>query len=210
MYIVIIIIINFAEDFNRSFLELSLDFKSLELELELKPPELELELKLIVSSGTGIENNGIGIGIEKMELTPTLYVPHARHIQWVRCKHWRPAYNFLYRMNFNSVYLKFHQTIKDGIFKLMNKRCLLNHFKFQQIQNFEVIWWYAALLQVEAQLDCGPGSEIGAGWKIGVTWSRKLGFKMAATKLGYLLTKSPFWLSLWHDISISWHGGKEL
>ena len=58
------------------------------------------------------------------------------------------------------------------------------------------------------QLDHGPGSEIGAGWKIGVTWSRKLGFKMAATELGYLLTKSPFWLSLWHDISISWHGCK--
>ena len=64
--------------------------------------------------------------------------------------------------------------------------------------------------QVQAQLDYGPGSEIGAGWKIGVTWSRKRGFKMAATELGYLLTKSPFWLSLWHDISISWHGGQEL
>ena len=63
---------------------------------------------------------------------------------------------------------------------------------------------------VEAQRDCGPGSEIGANWKIGVTWSRKRSFKMAATELGYLLTKSPFWLSLWHDISISWHGGKEL
>ena len=35
-------------------------------------------------------------------------------------------------------------------------------------------------------------------------------FKMAAIELGYLLTKSPFWLSLWHDISISWHGGKEM
>ena len=64
--------------------------------------------------------------------------------------------------------------------------------------------------QVEAQLDYGPGSEIGAGWKIGVTLSQKRSFKMAATELGYLLTKSPFWLSLWHDISISWHGGKEL
>ena len=29
------------------------------------------------------------------------------------------------------------------------------------------------------------------------------------TELGYLLTKLSFWLSLWHDISISWHGGKE-
>ena len=64
--------------------------------------------------------------------------------------------------------------------------------------------------QVEAQLDYGPGSEIRVGWKIGVTWSRKWGFKMAATKLGYLLTKSSFWLSLWYDLSISWHGGKEL
>ena len=43
MYLVIIIIINFAEDVNRSFLELRLDLKSPELELELKPPELELE-----------------------------------------------------------------------------------------------------------------------------------------------------------------------
>ena len=70
MYLVIIIIINFTEDFNGPFLELRLDLKSpeLELELELKSPELELELelKLIESSGIGIgiENNGIGIGIE--------------------------------------------------------------------------------------------------------------------------------------------------
>ena len=35
--------------------------------------------------------------------------------------------------------------------------------------------------QVEAQLDYGPGSEIRVGWKIGVTWSRKRGFKMAAS-----------------------------
>ena len=57
MYLVIIIIINFMEDFNRSFLELRLDLKSPELELELKSPELELELelKLIVSNGIGIE-----------------------------------------------------------------------------------------------------------------------------------------------------------
>ena len=64
--------------------------------------------------------------------------------------------------------------------------------------------------QVEAQLDYGPGSEIGVGWKIGVTWSRKRGFKLAATELGFLLTKSSFGVSLWLDISISWHGGKEL
>ena len=65
-------------------------------------------------------------------------------------------------------------------------------------------------VQVEAQPDHGPGSEIGTSWKIGVTWSRKRSFKMAAAKLGYLLTKSSFSPSLWHDISISWHGRKEL
>ena len=66
------------------------------------------------------------------------------------------------------------------------------------------------LNQVEGQLDYGPGYEIGVGWKIGVTWSRKRGFKMVATELGYLLTKLSFWLSLWCDITIFWHGGKEL
>ena len=50
--------------------------------------------------------------------------------------------------------------------------------------------------QVEARLDYGPGSEIGAGLKIGVTWSRKQSFKMAAIELGYLLTKSPLRHSL--------------
>ena len=64
--------------------------------------------------------------------------------------------------------------------------------------------------QVEAQPDHGPGSEIGTSWKIGVTWSRKRSFKMAAAEFGYLLTKSSFSPSLWHDISISWHGRKEL
>ena len=53
--------------------------------------------------------------------------------------------------------------------------------------------------QVEAQLDCGPGSEIGVGWKIAVTWSGKPSFKMAATELGYLLTKLFFWLNLWQN-----------
>ena len=48
MYIVIVIVINFKEDINRSFLELRLDLKSPELELESKSPELELKLKLIV------------------------------------------------------------------------------------------------------------------------------------------------------------------
>ena len=49
MYNVIIIIINFEEDINRSFLESRLDLKSPELELELKSLDLELELKLIVN-----------------------------------------------------------------------------------------------------------------------------------------------------------------
>ena len=52
----------------------------------------------------------------------------------------------------------------------------------------------------------GPKS----GWKIGITWFRKRSFKMTATKLRYSLTKLSFWLSLWRDISIYWHGGKEL
>ena len=68
----------------------------------------------------------------------------------------------------------------------------------------------ASRYQVEAQPDHGPGSEIGTSWKIGVTWSQKRSFKMAAAELGYLLTKSSFSPSLWHDISISWHGRKEL
>ena len=54
----------------------------------------------------------------------------------------------------------------------------------------------SAYQQIEAQLDYGPGSEIGVGWKIGVTWFRKRGFKTAVTELGYLLTKLSFWLSL--------------
>ena len=40
------------------------------------------------------------------------------------------------------------------------------------------------LRESEAQLDYRPGSEIGVGWKIGVTWSRKRSFKTAATELG--------------------------
>ena len=66
-----------------------------------------------------------------------------------------------------------------------------------------------AFLTRPPPVDYEPGSEIGVGWKIGVTWSRKRGFKMAATEVEYLLSKSSFWLSLWHDISISWHGDKE-
>ena len=72
--------INFAEDF-MSFLDLMLDLKSPELELELELKSPELELKLIVSSGIGIENNGIGIELKKMELTPTL----AAILSWPQC-----------------------------------------------------------------------------------------------------------------------------
>ena len=35
----------------------------------------------------------------------------------------------------------------------------------------------------------------GPGWKIGVTWSRKRSFEVAAIELGNLLTKLTFWLS---------------
>ena len=70
------IMINFTEDFNRSFLQLRLDLKSPELELELKSPELELELKLIGSSGIGIgiENNGIGIELKKWNWSQPWFV----------------------------------------------------------------------------------------------------------------------------------------
>ena len=60
--------------------------------------------------------------------------------------------------------------------------------------------WDNIIKQVEAQLDCGPGSEIRVGWKIRVMWSRKRGFKMVATEHGYLLTKLSFWLRLYYDV----------
>ena len=87
MYRVVVIIISLTEDFNRPFMELRLDLKSLELELELKSPELELELKLIVSSGigigVGIENNGIGIGIElKKKWNWPQPWKQAEHLSW--------------------------------------------------------------------------------------------------------------------------------
>ena len=77
MYHVFIIIINFEED---SIIIINCEDNingsspELEMELELKWPELEL--KLIVSSGIGIENNGIEIEMKKMELTPTLSMTH--------------------------------------------------------------------------------------------------------------------------------------
>ena len=61
------------------------DLPELELELELKPPELELELELIfwrlagVGVGVGVETSGVGVvvGVDIMELTPTLIMsPH--------------------------------------------------------------------------------------------------------------------------------------
>ena len=63
MYLVIIIIIYFKEDINR----LLLDLKYPELELELTILELELELKLIVSCRIGIEKNGLGIELKKLD-----------------------------------------------------------------------------------------------------------------------------------------------
>ena len=48
------------------------------MELELKPPELELELifwRLAgVVVGVGVETSGGGVGVDIMELTPTLWL----------------------------------------------------------------------------------------------------------------------------------------
>ena len=53
-------------------------------------------------------------------------------------------------------------------------------------------------------------SEFGVNSEYVIMQHRKLDCKMAATKLENLLTKLPFWLSLWHRISISWHECKEV
>ena len=65
---------------------------------------------------------------------------------------------------------------------------------------------HKVIKQVEAQPDYGPGSEIGTGGKIGVTWSRKRSFKMEAAELGYLLTKSSFWprCMTWYINFLAW------
>ena len=42
---------------------------------------------------------------------------------------------------------------------------------FHSMHGEDVCLLFTNVYQVEAQLDYGPGSEIGAGWKIGVTWS---------------------------------------
>ena len=85
MCLVILIIINFEEDINRSYMypELRLDLKSPELELELKFPELEL--KLIVSSGNGIgiENNRIGIELKKWNWPQPCATPLLIHWSYV-------------------------------------------------------------------------------------------------------------------------------
>ena len=62
MYLVIMIIIDFKEDINRSLLEMRMDMKFPELELLLN--FLELELRLLVSCGIGIEKNGIGLELK--------------------------------------------------------------------------------------------------------------------------------------------------
>ena len=60
------------------------DLPELELELELKPPELELELifwRLAgVGVGVGVETSGVGVDI--MELTPTLILTATEYISW--------------------------------------------------------------------------------------------------------------------------------
>ena len=76
----IVIVINFDEDIDRSLLELIVNLKCLELEFELKFLEFELGLKLIwcwwIWIEMWIEKNliGIGIGIELkkngIDLTP--------------------------------------------------------------------------------------------------------------------------------------------
>ena len=72
------------------------------------------------------------------------------------------------------------------------------------------IWdWPQPDDQVEAQLDSGPETEIGGSYNFAVKWDWTRFFKIVETKLGNLLTKWPFWLSLWHMMiyrSISWHG----
>ena len=64
-----------------------------------------------------------------------------------------------------------------------------------------------AMIRSKPNWITGPAPKSGSA---GVTWTRKRGFKMAATELGYLFSKLSFWLSLWRDITISWHGGKAL
>ena len=54
----------------------------------------------------------------------------------------------------------------------------------------------------------GPGPKSGSAGKSGLRGPEN--GVSAATELGYLLTKLSFGLSLSHDMSISWQGGKEL
>ena len=53
----------------------------------------------------------------------------------------------------------------------------------------------------KAWQDSGTGPASGVSWDFGITWAWKRGCKMAVTEHGN---------SLWNNISISWHGGKEL
>ena len=56
----------------------------------------------------------------------------------------------------------------------------------------------------------GPGLKSGSAGKSGsLTWSRKRSFKMAVTELGIIYSQN-YHFGLVYDISISWHGGKEL
>ena len=94
-------------------------------------------------------------------------------------------------------------TVTDSVYhKDAYVQILMGNTKYMEIPNDR---WSERTLTGRGPTDYGPGSEIGVGWKIGVTWSRKRGFKMAATELGYLLTKLSFWLSLWSDINfLAW------
>ena len=73
------------------------------------------------------------------------WLPRARYSQWARCKYWRPAVYFLYKMAcLNSFYLKYCQTYSTGISIWQKNRCR----SYLLVQNFEVIWWETALLSL--------------------------------------------------------------
>ena len=73
------------------------------------------------------------------------WLPRARYSQWARCKYWRPAVYFLYKMAcLKSFYLKYCQTHSTGISIWHKDRCR----SYLLVQNFEVIWWEATLLSL--------------------------------------------------------------
>ena len=61
------------------------------------------------------------------------WLPRDRYGQWARCKHWRPAVYFLYKMAcFNGVYLKYRPTNSTGISIWHKNRCLLYWYKISR------------------------------------------------------------------------------